>query len=63
MISFRLRNCLKQVSDIRANSQYGGKLPNRMLSKGILFNKACKAFKRRKKYLDVSLQVLRVSKH
>ena len=43
----RLRNCLKQVPDIRANSQNDRKLFNRASSKGVLLNKACKALKRR----------------
>lgn len=46
-ITSSFRNSLKQVLDIRANSQYGRKLLNRALFKEVLLYKVYKVLKRR----------------
>ena len=61
-IPARLRNCLEQVPDIRAYSQNSRELLNRAPSKRVLLNKACKAFKRDREHLGISLQVPKISK-
>ena len=62
MVLARLRNCLEQISDIRAYSQNSRKLLNRALSKRTLLNKACKVFKEGREYFCISLQVPRISR-